>query len=345
RSSTLHWIGGHGPMHRYGRSITWGLAALVAIAADHSAFAQGVTGSAVTGTVTDDAGQPVEGAQVQLRNQATGLTFTAVTGSSGEYFLDNIPPGGPYTLTAKATGYQPTSEEGLQTTLGQRLTQDLTVRSLGEEIVVVGRARTVLNDQSRTGSSTTLREAKINELPLQGRNFTDLIQTAPGVTRESSGVSIAGQNNRFNNIQIDGGANNDLFGLAASGTPGGQANAKPLSIEAIQEFVVQVSPFDVRQGNFAGGLVNAITKSGTNEYHGSLFGYFQNKSLAGNRDDPTFLNYSVWQFGATVSGPLVRDKLHFFISGDFQQRQSAFGNRFHISGVDPPADQNKADFV
>src|SRR5262249_3440826 len=78
--------------------------------------------------------------------------------------------------------------------------------------------------------------------------------------------------------------------------------------------------------------------------HGSLFGYFQNKSLAGNRDDPTFLNYSVWQFGATVSGPVVRDKLHFFISGDFQQRQSAFGNRFQISGVDPVADKNKAGF-
>lgn len=331
-------------MHRYLRSITWGLTLLVAIAADRGALAQGVTGSAVTGTVTDDAGQPVEGAQVQLRNEATGLTLTAVTGSSGEYFLDNVPAGGPYTLSAKATGYQPTTEQGLQTTLGQRLAQDLTVRSLGEEIVVVGRARTVLNDQSRTGASTTLKDSKIAELPLQGRNFTDLIATAPGVTRESGGVSIAGQNNRFNNIQIDGGANNDLFGLAASGTPGGQANAKPLSIEAIQEFVVQVAPFDVRQGSFAGGLVNAISKSGTNEYHGSLFGYFQNKSLAGFRDDPTFTNYNTWQFGASLGGPIIRDKLHFFIAGDFQQRQSAFGNQFQIGGVDSAADVARAGF-
>src|SRR5262249_56734015 len=112
-------------------------------------------------------------------------------------------------------------------------------------------------------------------LPLQGRNFVDLTAVAPLANGNSGGSSIGGQNNRYNNIQIDGGANNDLFGLAASGTPGGQANAKPLSIEAIQEFVVQVSPFDVRQGSFAGGLVNAISKSGTNEYHGSLFGYFQ----------------------------------------------------------------------
>jgi len=331
-------------MHRYLRSITWGLTILAAIAADTGALAQGVTGSAVTGTVTDDAGQPVEGAVVQLRNESTGLTLTAVTGPSGEYFLDNVPAGGPYTLTVKATGYQPSTEKGLQLTLGQRLAQDLTVHSLGEEIVVVGRARTVLNDQSRTGASTTLKDSKIAELPLQGRNFTDLIATAPGVTRESGGVTIAGQNNRYNNIQIDGGANNDLFGLASSGTPGGQANAKPLSIEAIQEFVVQISPFDVRQGSFAGGLVNAITKSGTNEFHGSLFGYFQNKSLAGFQDDPTFLNYNTWQFGANVGGPIVRDKLHFFIAADFQQRQSAFGNRFQIGGVDPAADRARAGF-
>ena len=208
-------------MHRYLRSITWGITLLVAIAAHRGALAQGVTGSAVTGTVTDDAGQPVERAVVQLRNEANGLTFTAVTGPSGDYFLDNVPAGGPYTLTAKATGYQPSTEQGLQLTLGQRLAQDLTVRSLGEEIVVVGRARTALDDRGRMGQSTTLKDSKINELPLQGRNFTDLIATAPGVTRESGGVSIAGQNNRYNNIQIDGGANNDLFGLAASGTPGG----------------------------------------------------------------------------------------------------------------------------
>src|SRR5262249_32649563 len=151
----------------------------------------------------------------------------------------------------------------------------------------------------------------------------DLVQTTPQV----SGNSIAGQNNRMNNIQIDGGANNDLFGLSGNGTPGGQANAKPLSLEAIKEFVVQIAPFDVRQGNFVGGLVNAVTKSGTNDFHGSVFTYYQNKSLTGQdfynttkmqyESDPTFLGFHTWQFGATVGGPIIQDKLHFFLAGDF----------------------------
>src|SRR5205807_7249961 len=181
-------------------------------------------------------------------------------------------------------------------------------------------------------------ERQILGLPLQGRNFTDLISIDPRVT----GSSIAGQNNRYNNIQIDGGANNDLFGLAGSGTPGGQSNAKPLSIEAIQEFVVQVAPFDVRYGMFAGGLVNAVTKSGTNEFHGSLFGYEQNKALANgkayingvNQDDPNFLSFNTFQYGLTLGGPIIKDKVHFFIATDLQSKSSPYGSQFQMTGAD-----------
>jgi hypothetical protein len=312
---------------------------MMAIAVPGSeALAQGVTGSAVTGTVKDEGEKLLEAVSVQLRNTATGETFKAATGPSGQYFIDNVPPGGPYTLTATLAGYQATVEEGIQLTLGQRLTLDLVLRSFGEEIKIVAHYDP-LADHGRTGPSTILKSARITELPLQGRNFTDLISTDPRVSRSEGGVSIAGQNNRFNNIQIDGGANNDLFGLAASGTPGGQANAKPLSVEAIQEFQVQVAPFDVRQGMFAGGLVNAITKSGTNDFHGSLFGYYQNKSLAWDdqKVDPTFLNFTTGQFGATLGGPIVKDQAHFFIAADIQQRQSSFGNRFQMGGVDSAA--------
>jgi hypothetical protein len=328
-------------MHRYLRSIIARLTVLVAVvAAPSGALAQGVTGSAVNGTVMEEGGKPLEGATVQLKNLATGETFNTVTESSGEYFLDNIPPGGPYVITANVQGYPVTTKEDIQLTLGQRLKVDLLVRRFAEEIVVVGH-RDQLADHARTGPSTTLKAQQIAKLPLQGRNFTDLVQTAPQV----SGSSIAGQNNRYNNIQIDGIANNDLFGLAASGTPGGQANAKPVSVEAIQEFVVQVAPFDVRQGNFTGGLVNAITKSGTNEFHGSVFTYYQNKNLAGYRDDPTFLAYNVLQFGAVLGGPILKDKVHFFITTDFQRRKSAFGNQFQIGGQDPAADAARAGFT
>ncbi len=329
-------------MRRCLRWVTARLTVLVAIALPGSgALAQGVTGSAVMGTVTGEEGKPLEGTSMQLLNRATGDAFSAVTGTSGQYFLDNVPPGGPYTLTATAQGYQATTQDDIQLTLGQRLTLNLVMRRVSgeQEIVVVGRLDP-LGDHARTGPSTTVRQSTIARLPLQGRNFTDLVSTDPRV----SGNSIAGQNNRLNNIQIDGGANNDLFGLAANGTPGGQANAKPLSIEALKEFQVQVAPFDVRLGNFTGGLVNAITKSGTNDFHGSLFGYFQNKSLAGFRDDPAFTAYNTWQFGGSAGGPIVRDKAHFFIAADIQQKQSAFGNQFQIGGVNPADDIARAGF-
>jgi outer membrane receptor protein involved in Fe transport len=308
------------------------------------ALAQGVTGSAVNGTVTRANGEgPVPGAAVELRNTATGETFTATSGPKGQFFIDNVPAGGPYTLTALAEGFQPAASENLQLTLGQRLNIDIPLKKeLVEEIAVVAH-RDTNSDKSRTGPSTVMKSTQITAMPLQGRNFTDLLSTDPRI----SSNSVGGQNNRFNNIQIDGGANNDLFGLASSGTPGGQSNAKPLSVEAIQEFVIQIAPFDVRYGGFAGGLVNAVTKSGTNEFHGDVFGYFQNKSLANgnsyqltsagalvNTADPTFLDYSTFQYGATLGGPIIKDKLHFFAVLDFQAKNSPFGNQFQMSGND-----------
>jgi hypothetical protein len=330
-------------MRRYLGSLIVGLGAVVALcAAPATALAQGVTGSALAGTIQEEGGGVVPGAQVHLRNTSTGETFNATSGAEGEFFFDNIPSGGPYLLTAQAEGYQLTSQGGINVTLGQRLNVDLELKfQMGEveEIVIVEQIDK-LHDSGRTGMSTTVGEAALGKQPLQSRNFTDLIQTAPGVT----GNSIAGQNNRFNNIQIDGGANNDLFGLSGSGTPGGVSNAKPISIEAIKEFVVQIAPFDVRQGSFTGGLVNAITRSGTNDFHGGVFGYFQNKSLAGFRDDPTFLDYNTWQFGGSLGGPIIKDKLHFFVSADLQERSVAFGNQFQIGGVDSAADIMRAGF-
>jgi hypothetical protein len=308
------------------------------------ALAQGVTGSALTGTITGRDNQPIADVVIELRNTATGASFTAVTGSEGSYLLDNLPPGGPYLLTAETEGYYARSRTGIQLVLGQRLTLDLQMRPLEaveEEVVIVGQELTELQDQSRTGPSNTVSATEMIRLPLQGRNFTDLISTTPQVSNNA----FAGQNNRYNNIQVDGAAYNDLFGLSGSGTPGGQAGAKPISIEAIQSFVVQVSPFDVRYGNFAGGMVNAITKSGTNEFHGSLFGYGQNKALAGFRGDPTFLGYSTWQFGGSLGGPIVKDKVHFFIATDIQERSSAFGNQFQIGGVNAEEDLARAGFT
>ena len=298
-------------------------------------FAQGVTGSAVTGTVHAADGAPIKGAMVELTNPATGARFTATTGDAGRYTIDNVPPGGPFTIGVTAEGYQTTSNPGIQLTLGQRSSVDVVMhKEMVEEIAVIAHTDQ-LGDKERTGAGSTQKSAQIVELPLQGRNFTDLTVTdARVVPIPGGGFAIAGQNNRFNNIQIDGGANNDLFGLAASGTPGGNAAAKPLSIEAVQEFNIMVAPFDVRYGNFAGGLVNAVTKSGTNDFHGTVFGYYQNKSLAGFQSDPTFTDYHTLQYGVAIGGPIIQDKVHFFLAADLQSKVSAFGSPNNITGND-----------
>jgi outer membrane receptor protein involved in Fe transport len=320
------------------------IAVIGALAIASTSLAQGVTGSALTGTITDTDGKPLPDAVAELRNESTGVNFTVVSDASGEYLFDNVPPGGPYSLTVSADGYYGIKRTGMQLVLGNRLRLNVPLRkfeTMEEEINVVATQADELTDRGRTGPSRTLDSAEMLDLPVQGRNFTDLISTAPQV----SGTSMAGQNNRFNNIQIDGASYNDIFGLSSSGTPGGQANAKALSIEAIESFVVQVSPFDVRYGNFAGGMVNAVTKSGTNDIRGSVFGYWQNKRLAGNREDPTFLGYNIWQYGLSLGGPILKDKVHFFITTDLQERSSAFGNAFQIGGVDEVADRERAGFT
>src|SRR5262249_8571640 len=134
-----------------------------------------------------------------------------------------------------------------------------------------------------------------------------------------------------NNIQIDGSVNNDLFGLAASGTPGGQANSKPVSVEAIKEFQVLVAPYDVRQGGFTGGLVNAVTQSGTNDWHAQVYGFYQGTRFLGNfslvgRDSlhNSVTDFTQQQYGFTVSGPLIRDRLLFFANVEPQTRSAPF---------------------
>ena len=300
-------------------------------------FAQGVTGSAMAGTVKNQAGDPIKGATVILRNTATGQVFTAVTDNTGAYFINNVPPGGPYELTTAAEGMQANLQQDITLVLGNRMAANIVLHPAAvEEITVTAKRFDQNADRGRTGASTVVRPTTIAMMPLSGRNFTDLVSLDPRMNSSSAN----GQNNRYNNIQIDGGANNDLFGLASSGTPGGQANAKPLSVEALQEFTVQAAPFDVRYGNFAGGLINAVTKSGTNDFHGAVYAYTQNKTLANqnayingvNQTDPNFGSFHTWQYGAVVGGPIVKDLAHFFVSVDLQSKSSPFGSKFNMTG-------------
>jgi hypothetical protein len=313
------------------KRLVWaiGVLAAVVVFAPRPAAAQGVSSAAMAGRVTDDAGTPVPAAVVSLSSASTGVHYTTRSADDGRYVFENVQVGGPYTIDVRALGFEPARVTGLALTLGQRFTQNFTLKRTAVELAavsVVGESDP-LRTTARTGAATFISDSTLRNLPTTSRNFTDFISTVPQVSAGIGGgePSIDGQNNRFNNIQIDGGVNNDLFGLAGSGTPGGQANAHPISIEAVKEYQVLIAPFDVRQGNFTGGLVNAVTKSGTNEFHGSAFGYVQSQSFVGGGPAQTPIgDFRQDQYGLSLGGPIVRDRVHFFVATDLQSRAAPF---------------------
>ncbi|HXI63917.1 MAG TPA: TonB-dependent receptor [Gemmatimonadales bacterium] len=312
------------------------LAAVVLLMLPRATAAQGVTSAAIAGRITDESNAPLAGAEVSVVNPSTGARATRRSGDDGRYLFENLTPGGPYTIEVHTLGFRPEKTEGLTLTLNQRAIIDFSLKRAAVELasVTIETEANPLISTSRTGPSTLLTAQALSRLPNITRNFTDLVQTSPLAGTAQSSSSVGGQNNRFNNIQIDGGVNNDVFGLASSGTPGGQANAHPISIEAIREYQIQIAPYDVRQGSFTGGLVNGITKSGTNEFHGSIFGYYQNQFLVGtDTSSPTPRRVTPFytdQYGFSIGGPIVRDRVQFFASGDWQQRGLPFSSQFLI---------------
>jgi hypothetical protein len=290
--------------------------------------AQGITTGAVRGRVTDSTGNAVVGAVLILTNTSTGTRYRGQSREDGLYAVENVSPGGPYSLEARAIGYRPERREGFQVSLGQVVSLDfaLTASAVELEPLTVMAAQDPLVSTARTGAAAYFSDSLLARMPVLSRSFTDLMNNVPTVV----GASIAGQNNRYNNIQIDGGVNNDLFGLGGTGTPGGQVGERPISLEAVKEFQVLIAPFDVRQGGFTGGLVNAVTRSGTNEFHGSAFLFAQNQSFGrsvlkrGGLAPDTLKTFHEYQYGASVGGPIIRDRLHFFATGDFKSRVNPF---------------------
>src|SRR2546422_7408251 len=333
-------------MKRYALWVA-GFVFLAAALAAPRAAAQGVTSAAVSGRLTDENKAAVEQAVVNLINSTNGQRSSTRSGSDGRFFFENGQVGGPYTLDVRALGFAPEQATGITLSLGQRFVRDFSLKRTAVEVagITVSANENPLLSSSRTGAASTISGDVINRLPTLGRNLTDFVSTVPQVVSAGvPGTTLGGQNNRFNNIQIDGGVNNDLFGLAASGTPGGQANAHPISVEALKEYQVLIAPFDVREGGFTGGLINAVTKSGSNQFHGSLFGFLQNQALV--RDSipadtipkgatafppgiistrvPRQTDFTQSQYGGSVSGPILKNRVQFFGSVDIQHRQAPF---------------------
>src|SRR6266702_3574960 len=302
-----------------------------------AALAQGVSSAAVAGRITDESGAPVPAAQLTLINGSTGQRYAARSRDDGRYSFENVDVGGPYTLGARALGFEPKTGTPFNLQLGQRLALDLSLKRAAVELagVIVETSSNPLLSTARTGAGSFISDSALRRLPTLNRAFNDFVNTAPQIVKTpGGGASFTGQNDRFNNIQIDGTVNNDLFALGASNQiPGGGVNARPLSIEAVKEYQVLTAPFDVRQGGFVGGLINAVTKSGTNQFHASVFGYMQNENFVGSDTNGVSVpvaDYQQQQYGFTFGGPIIRDRLHFFVTGDFRHDNRPFATSIQL---------------
>jgi hypothetical protein len=286
--------------------------------------AQGVTTAAVGGTVTSTTGQLLTGVQVSVTDTRTGVTTGGLTNAQGQYFVAHLQPGGPYVVRAQLLGYREEQRENVRLTLNQTQRVDFALEQTAVQLdpLRVTIERSPVFSRSRTGTTTTIPESEISSFPTVSRSILDFASLSPQVTTAEGSISIAGQNNRFNNLQIDGAVNNDVFGLADTGIPGGQAGAKAISLEAIQEFQIFTAPFDVRHSGFTGGLINAVTKTGTNTFTGSLFGFHTNNDLLSDLETGSVADFNDTQFGFNLGGPLIRDRLHFFVNGEFQLQDS-----------------------
>ncbi|HKI79331.1 MAG TPA: hypothetical protein VKA26_12375, partial [Ignavibacteriaceae bacterium] len=250
--------------------------------------------------------------------------------------------GGPYQVTFSYVGYQKQTQDIDKLNLGQNYSLDIQLTETTIELsnVVVSGNRGAVINENRTGSAQNVSTKQIEELPTINRSFASFAKMSPMFS--GLGYQAAGRSNRYNNIQIDGTQYNDLFGLTSSGTPGGQAGTNPISLDALQEFQVVIAPYDVRLGGFTAGGLNAITRSGTNEFHGSVYGFGRNNDLVGKKyegmDQPVN-EFKEWQYGVRLGGPIIKDKVFFFVNGEITGRNEPITNlSLSTAGVADSAD-------
>jgi hypothetical protein len=289
-----------------------------------------VTTSSMTGTVKSEAGEPLAGATISATHVPTGRVYRVATTKDGQFDIQNMNPGGPYTIVVSFVGFNDNTVSESYLNLGETSTQNIRLKdktTVLENVVVAGR-----KGVGKTGSETNIGRDKVANLPSVGRNLTDLVRFVPQVKiTDRGGMSIAGQNNRYNSFMIDGAVNNDLFGLSDQGTNGGRAGAPPISLDAIDQITVQISPYDVSLGNFTGGGINAITRSGTNEITGSLYYIYRNQDLSGKSPIPVLkpgttnqyertklTDFENKTFGFRIGGPIIQNKAFFFLNYERQ---------------------------
>jgi hypothetical protein len=282
-------------------------------------FGQGATTSSMAGKVVDNAGTALPGATVVATHVPSGTLYGATTNSEGYFLIQGMRPGGPYKVEASFVGYSKKTFTDITLFLGETfsLNPDLTESSTElNEVVVTGMKGSAFNTV-KTGATMNISNTQITALPSISRSINDFTRLSP---LYGGSNSFAGRDGRYNNIVIDGSNFNNNFGLSTRNMPGG--DAEPVSLDAIEEIQVNVAPFDVRQANFTGAGINAITKRGTNSFSASVYGYYRDQSFNGQKvgsyELPAATATSTKIIGARVGGPIIKDKLFFFLNGEYE---------------------------
>jgi hypothetical protein len=280
-------------------------------------FGQGVTTSAINGIVTGEEGNPLEGATVTATHVPSATVYRALTRAGGVYNILNMRVGGPYRVNVARIGYQPETEENVFLDLGESERVDFQLTPQAAQIAgveVLGET-----EEIRTGATTTIDPTQVTVTPSVRRSTRDLTRLDP---RSDGNLSFGGRNWLYNSMSLDGSYFNNSFGLDDP-LPGGQANAEPVPFDAIEQVQVALAPFDVRVGGFTGASVNTVTKSGTNDFKATAYTFRRDDALQGNEvagqqivADPQ-LRYN--QSGIALSGPIVKNKLFFYVNGELER--------------------------
>lgn len=296
-------------------------------------YAQETT-SEIVGTVTDGK-SPLTGATITVLNIPTGTHASTTSRKEGRYNLPNLRVGGPYTITVTYVGFETAKRDSVFLLLGQEFKADFNLTAstaaLTEVVVTSLRQNNTINS-SRTGSQEIIGRNQIERLPTINRSLQDFTKLEP----TSNGLSFGGRSSQYNNVTVDGANFNNSFGL--SGTLGGQTGSQPISLDAIEQIQVNVSPYDVRQGGFSGAGINTVTRSGTNKFKASVYTYLKNENYQGYKVGNSTITKTPIDFnlrGFSLGGPIVKNKVFFFVSGE-QVRQELPATSFIASDANNP---------
>jgi hypothetical protein len=299
-----------------------------------TAFSQETT-SELQGVVTGENGQGLQGATVTAIHLPTGTKYTTTSRTDGHYNLPNVRVGGPYEVTATYVGYQSSTQRDITLALGTAFKADFQLqsasRNLTEVVVSATRSDRVFS-RSRTGAAEVITRSQIDRLPTVNRSLQDYTRLTPS----ANGNSFGGRSSSYNNLTVNGASFNNTFGL--SGTLGGQTNSQPISLDALDQVQVNIAPYDVTLGSFTGAGINSVTRSGTNNYRGSVYYYWRNPYLTGTHVGTVTLpqqQFDYYSAGANLGGYVIKNKLFFFVSVE-QERLAQPATSFTASRAGKP---------